>query len=210
MEPFDNGGEPPATNQPSAGDSDDQAPEGRPEPTPSPTPPPANQPVITPGTYSGTISCRYRETQSGFLLDRTDSSLITPTFGPSGLPIVDGQEVARGQRSDVEIGVFRFSYTTTQITESENGINLQGEARWLWDCGDTCIYARDGICDEVRFCALGTDCADCGPVVLTGVASTTYQVIDDRQIRRIESVNVSEQDAGIATINFECDGVLSR
>jgi hypothetical protein len=34
-------------------------------------------------------------------------------------------------------------------------------------CANSCPYARDGICDDPRgnnYCALGTDCADCGPV----------------------------------------------
>ena len=34
-------------------------------------------------------------------------------------------------------------------------------------CSNTCIYARDGVCDDPRgenYCALGTDCQDCGPV----------------------------------------------
>lgn len=34
-------------------------------------------------------------------------------------------------------------------------------------CSNTCKYARDGVCDDPRnedYCAMGTDCQDCGPV----------------------------------------------
>jgi len=34
-------------------------------------------------------------------------------------------------------------------------------------CSNTCIYARDGVCDDPRgynYCKIGTDCQDCGPV----------------------------------------------
>jgi hypothetical protein len=34
-------------------------------------------------------------------------------------------------------------------------------------CSNTCIYSRDGVCDDSRntnYCELGTDCQDCGPV----------------------------------------------
>lgn len=34
-------------------------------------------------------------------------------------------------------------------------------------CDNTCIYPRDGVCDDARgtkYCELGTDCQDCGPV----------------------------------------------
>jgi hypothetical protein len=34
-------------------------------------------------------------------------------------------------------------------------------------CTNTCVYARDGVCDDPRgenYCAIGTDCQDCGPV----------------------------------------------
>ena len=34
-------------------------------------------------------------------------------------------------------------------------------------CTNTCMYPRDGVCDDPRgtqYCELGTDCQDCGPV----------------------------------------------
>jgi hypothetical protein len=35
-------------------------------------------------------------------------------------------------------------------------------------CTNTCIYPRDGVCDDPRggnpYCDLGTDCQDCGPI----------------------------------------------
>lgn len=34
-------------------------------------------------------------------------------------------------------------------------------------CSNTCVYARDGVCDDPRgenYCAAGTDCQDCGPI----------------------------------------------
>eukprot|EP00598_Pedospumella_elongata_P004403 CAMPEP_0184984562 /NCGR_PEP_ID=MMETSP1098-20130426/13493_1 /TAXON_ID=89044 /ORGANISM="Spumella elongata, Strain CCAP 955/1" /LENGTH=941 /DNA_ID=CAMNT_0027508569 /DNA_START=116 /DNA_END=2941 /DNA_ORIENTATION=+ len=34
-------------------------------------------------------------------------------------------------------------------------------------CTNTCIYPRDGVCDDPRgtkYCELGTDCQDCGPI----------------------------------------------
>lgn len=37
----------------------------------------------------------------------------------------------------------------------------------LESCVNTCIYPRDGVCDDPRgtkYCELGTDCQDCGPV----------------------------------------------
>jgi len=37
----------------------------------------------------------------------------------------------------------------------------------LESCTNTCIYPRDGVCDDPRgtkYCELGTDCQDCGPV----------------------------------------------
>lgn len=44
-------------------------------------------------------------------------------------------------------------------------------------CTNTCPYARDGICDDPRgasYCALGTDCQDCGPV-----GQDNFTVVDD-------------------------------
>jgi len=45
-------------------------------------------------------------------------------------------------------------------------------------CNNDCIYAHDNICDDprgVNYCAIGTDCFDCGPVG----ASNFTQVDDD-------------------------------
>ena len=41
-------------------------------------------------------------------------------------------------------------------------------------CDNTCIWAKDGSCDDARTsgpCALGTDCYDCGPVSASNFTS---------------------------------------
>eukprot|EP01040_Poterioochromonas_malhamensis_P011022 gene11022-12014_t len=46
-------------------------------------------------------------------------------------------------------------------------------------CTNTCIYARDGVCDDSRgnkYCELGTDCQDCGPV-----GADNFTRVDDDQ-----------------------------
>jgi len=44
------------------------------------------------------------------------------------------------------------------LADPDNKINV---------CSNTCVYARDGVCDDprgVNYCKIGTDCQDCGPV----------------------------------------------
>lgn len=44
-------------------------------------------------------------------------------------------------------------------------------------CTNTCAYGRDGVCDDPRggnYCALGTDCQDCGPV-----GASNFTVFED-------------------------------
>jgi len=43
---------------------------------------------------------------------------------------------------------------------------LEADSEFV-SCTNTCIYPRDGVCDDPRgtkYCELGTDCQDCGPV----------------------------------------------
>jgi hypothetical protein len=43
---------------------------------------------------------------------------------------------------------------------------LESDSEFV-SCTNTCIYPRDGVCDDPRgtkYCELGTDCQDCGPV----------------------------------------------
>jgi hypothetical protein len=47
---------------------------------------------------------------------------------------------------------------STAANDPDSGINV---------CSNTCVYARDGVCDDPRganYCKIGTDCQDCGPV----------------------------------------------
>eukprot|EP01040_Poterioochromonas_malhamensis_P018008 gene18008-20887_t len=46
-------------------------------------------------------------------------------------------------------------------------------------CTNTCMYPRDGVCDDPRgtkYCELGTDCQDCGPV-----GADNFTRVDDDQ-----------------------------
>jgi hypothetical protein len=56
-------------------------------------------------------------------------------------------------------------YAGTDCTDCGGVDAMQNEPES--ECSNTCVYARDGSCDDPRggnYCPLGSDCQDCGPV----------------------------------------------
>lgn len=76
-----------------------------------------------------------------------------------------------------EPGAFLCAYSTDVMTLDCAGTCTQGHAQQINDgcgiaygegtCSDTCVFAKDGECDDGRegaisgLCAVGTDCGDC-------------------------------------------------
>ena len=90
-----------------------------------------------------------------------------------------------------------------------DAVVLEYDARVEWDCGNTCSFAFDRICDEVNLCNLGTDCFDCGSVVMTGSLISSYLVVDEQRVRRVYSMFVADS-AGLLSYLVQCEGLLSR
>lgn len=166
----------------------------------------SNSPALKSGTYAGTLTCEWTESQSGIVVDQGGASVSsTVVIGDSGLPLVTVGEVLVRTAGNLEI-----RSEVTDVIQAGNGAVVSLQATIELGCGNTCQFAFDGECDEVQFCSLGTDCSDCGPVVLTGPQTVTYQVVDENRIRRILSLIVREEDAGLVDFVERCEGILSR
>lgn len=142
--------------------------------------------------------------------ESTETTVLTRVFSDSGMVLIEGTEDFVGRRDVVQIGATTFESRTQSIIQSDNGILIENEVRAEWDCGNSCQYAFDGVCDEVTFCELGADCFDCGPVVTTGIATTSYQVVNENTIRRVATIIVSEEDDNISTESWSCEAILTR
>jgi|GEM_PF-3420104 len=163
-------------------------------------------PALTPGTYVGTTTCQWTESHNGLLVDQGGVQVSTTVvIGESGLPSGAVGEVSTSTAGNLEV-----SSQITDIISTANGAAVSLQATIQLDCGDTCLYAFDGECDEVQYCALATDCSDCGPVVLTGPETITLQVVDENRLRRTLSLTVREEDAGLVDFVERCEGILSR
>ncbi|MCL4419431.1 hypothetical protein M1146_05010 [Patescibacteria group bacterium] len=69
-------------------------------------------------------------------------------------------------------------------------------------CTNTCIYPRDGVCDDPRgtkMCALGTDCQDCGPVGADNFTSVDDDAVwdDDDDYWGFDDGNFLDQTKGL-------------
>lgn len=183
--------------------------DGRGDPC-DPQPEPEPGPQLLAGTYVGTVQCK-SVTTFGFLTTEADSSDIeTVTFNSnghfiqSGDPISVGDTFSRGNESN--FFVVRF------LNNSANAFDYGGEVIQslpVSACNNTCFFAFDFVCDELQFCNLGTDCADCGPPVLTGTFEDIFQAQQDGSVRMLRSLAVFSE-GGIFSLSFNCDGILSR
>jgi hypothetical protein len=168
--------------------------------------PSSSLPALKPGTYVGTTTCQWTESWSGIVVDQGGGPVSsTLVIGDSGLPIVTVGEILVTTAGNLEI-----RSEVTDLITTGNGAVVSLQATIQLDCGNTCQFAFDGVCDEVQFCALATDCSDCGPLVLTGPETVTYQVVDENRIRRTLSLIVREEDAGLVDFVNQCEGILSR
>lgn len=174
-------------------------------------PPQQSPPAIEAGIYSGTSTCDYLlavGSQEPF--ESSDTGAFSRAFSDAGLPTANGEDIFVGKTSTTILGATTFQFTIQNIVQSTNGLLIGYDARSEWDCANSCTFAFDGVCDEVNFCQLGTDCFDCGPVVFTGFRTVSYQVVDEQTIRYVSTWTLSEEDDDIAVESLSCEGTLTR
>lgn len=170
------------------------------------------------GIYTGTISCQSTGLESGLLVESSDSQQVTVTISSSGLPIVDGQEVAQGSVSTEDLGgLLEATMLITNIIVSDNGVIVDSDVDLsLTICLDTCQFAFDGECDDggpgavTAVCEFGTDCFDCGGAStfdFQGTRSRTYKLFG---LDRIDyrSTSVIGDQFGTFFLASECQGIL--
>lgn len=165
---------------------------------------------IAAGIYSGSNVCQWTFTEEGVEFPDNSIASISRVFSDNGLPVTMGQELAVGSRFTRTLGNQELEETVTGVNRSLNGLQFESVAVVDLACGNTCQFARDGVCDEVNSCPLGTDCSDCGSVTLTGFEITSYQTLTSGAVRRTFSVNLREEDAGLASFVGECTATLSK
>lgn len=181
------------------------------EPQPQSEPEPEATTQIRAGSYIGTVQCHEETTVVGSLTSRNDDpDIATATFDSDGNLLISGAPIRVGDTTTRGFGAHVWSFLYRGITNSSIALILHGETYSEFDCGNTCSFAFDSVCDEVRFCALGTDCADCGPVILRGSFTTTYQGQENGTVHMMRNVSALEEDASLVKISFNCDGILSR
>lgn len=186
-------------------------PEAEPEPEPQPEPEPEPITRIRAGSYVGTLQCDLETAVVGSLPTRIDRpQLETATFDSDGNLLVTGAPIRIGDISTRGPSADPWFFVYRSITNSSNALILAGEAHKTFACGNTCFFAFDFICDEIGSCNVGTDCADCGALILRGSFTTTYQSQENGTIRMMRNVSVLEEDASLVRMSFNCDGILSR
>lgn len=171
---------------------------------------PTQQTDLQPGTYVGMVLCDAKLREGRVVNQTTVSISRSVTFSRDGLPIREGREISSGSIFLEQIAIWSITDVVDRVTVSENAVLIKGHALLNWDCENTCLFAFDHVCQEVLLCSLGTDCSDCGPVVLEGLYSQTLQAIDAGRLRYSFSLFVLEEDAGLASMAMECNGVLTR
>ena len=177
----------------------------------------ANSTGLKAAIYTGTIHCDVTTiVVVGDIRDESsDNPKRTVIINDSGLPVVDGQEVAPGLVITQELGGLSTSGSVTNVTPSDNGVVVDTDVETQFElCVNTCDLAFDGNCDDGRpgsdtaECNSFTDCSDCGAETfeLRGLVRTTYKLFGVDRILYLRSAMVED---GLGTFRLEeCQGIL--
>jgi hypothetical protein len=114
-----------------------------------------------------------------------------------------------GETSTSEIGAFTETTEIVSVTVANNGFLAELTITDTFQCENTCQFARDGICDEFEYCAVGTDCTDCGRLIAEGTGRVTIRTSGANGIEYVSSLRVSDDD-GLVFHSVDCAGTLTR
>ena len=142
-------------------------------------------PALTPGTYVGEIIVTVKTTGWGkptiTNITRSQESL---TISPSGLPIIDGKEVAVGDVFYMSGGDIRYDLLVSSVMVTQDGVTLQYDVVVYLAIEDT-LYT------------------------LTGTEVVTLQALSANQLRYTRAQAVGQVD-GDLLMSKEVTGILSR
>ncbi len=177
--------------------------------TPSPPPstpeePPATGPFI-PGVYTGTQSCRNSVSFGGVPTSSVESSPVSLVVEADGFV----QDLREGQSKTTTIGPFTGTQRVTSLIALSNGLAIEADLTASFSCTDTCQYAGDNKCDEIAYCDVGTDCRDCGRLIVSGPYSFTFRRSGTNGIEFVSQGGLADP-AGFASLFLDCTGTLTR
>jgi len=165
--------------------------------------PPATGPLV-PGVYTGTLTCQIALTVGGTRDSWVDTGPWSVVVQPDGFT-----RAREGQGETTTLGQITETDTVTSVTALENGVQIEETIVQRFSCMDTCQYARDAECDEINFCAIGTDCRDCGQLVSNGTGSVTFRRSGSNGIELVLLVSTADT-AGFVYLNKRCTATLTR
>ncbi len=162
-------------------------------------------PLFSPGLWTGAETCTLHATVAGQSATQTQSTPFSVTVGGDGLP----EGFGAGQSVTTVLGPSEGTTTYTTVNIYSNGITVEGSMTLSFNCSDSCAYARDGVCDEISRCGVGTDCSDCGQLILTGPSSTTFKRAANGQMGFTSSVTISDRLA-FSSEQMDCSATLTH
>jgi hypothetical protein len=162
-------------------------------------------PLFSPGLWTGTQTCTYRGTVAGQTASQPQSRSESLTVGADGLP----EGLGVGQSRTTVLGPSVMTTTYTNVNIYSNGMTVEGSVTLSYNCSDTCLYARDGVCDEISRCGVGTDCGDCGQLILTGSSWITFKRLASGQMGFTSFGIVSDRSAFV-TSQMDCSATFTH
>ncbi len=176
------------------------------EPEPEPETEPEPDGPLPEGTFIGTRQCNAFYEVGSLSFDSQFSASVALSVGDDGRLVFDGEAFEEGATFESLTGSVYASYEITSVDETSNGVTIGGAYYEFWNCGDSCVYANDGFCDEIEFCDLGTDCGDCGPIEMIGQFSITFR--GSGQTIEYTSIITAADLQDFVTASIQCDALL--
>jgi hypothetical protein len=161
--------------------------------------------LFSPGLYTGDNTCRIVATAGGESVSWVQTNPDSLLIGTDGMP----PGFAPGQPHTVDRGLFSQDFQITSVEQAANGLRITAAASMNFRCANSCRYALDRVCDEPTYCELGTDCTDCGQLVLDGSQTLVFRRAGDDEIATTGTSNANDVD-GLIVLNITCSGTLVK
>ena len=159
--------------------------------------------TILPGIYTGTQSCNLRARIG------SDSSSSVTTSPKIFVVTGEGSDLEVGQSETRTFGPITETSVLTSILVVENGVFAEADVTHRFSCANSCQYARDGECDEIAFCFPGTDCGDCGQLVLFGTSEIAVKVLSPTSVEYVDNTFTVDRQ-GFVSMSWQCTVILTR
>jgi len=159
--------------------------------------PAASGRTFTPGVYTGTNYCHFEMSVGGAVKQWVHASPVDVTISRLGDLILNGDLIWVGSTTTGDFERFVLVTRVASVTKVARRFVFESDGRLVFECGNSCASARNGVCGEGSLCEIGEDCDDCGPLVLEGGQVCTAKRLSRMRIELAMTAQFSDPQGAV-------------